>query len=411
MGHRALIALIGACTLAAQDQDPADVLIRTRDKILAAAQRTLQYQCTATIERKYYSRTNPPGATSCDQIEGERARGRVKLTLGRIDRIRLEVSAPGDAELFSWTGVAPRSIKLTDITDSGLISTGSMGTYLDDIFRNPSARFQFLRRTGSAIEYAYQVALETSRSFVRGGALWEPAAYEGTFTIDEERLELRELAIRAPALAPESHGCAWETSLGYSARAYQDPRLFLPDHNTVRFVQLDGKESENQISFSECKTYPGSQQPERLKLADPLPPGTVFPLALDAPLDLSTAAAGDRITATVSKTATSRAAMIPKGAQVEGRILRFQQDLHAHHFVVAVAFEKIRIGDLYRPLCAKLDLALTAKIEHVLSSPDFPKLSWPAGTLVFPEAMTVPAGYETYWITVQQPEAPSRMNR
>ena len=142
MGNRVLIALMAARTLAAQEQDPADVLTRTRDKVLAMVRRAGRYRCTQTIERKYFSRVNLLGARSCDQIEGERARGRVKLRLERTDRIRLVVSAPADAEVFSWTGVAPRSIKLTDIV-AGPISTGSMGTYLDDIFRNPSARFNF----------------------------------------------------------------------------------------------------------------------------------------------------------------------------------------------------------------------------------------------------------------------------
>jgi hypothetical protein len=395
MGHRALIALLAAQMLAAQDEDPAEVLIRTRDKVLALVQRASRYRCTETIERKYFSRTNLFGARSCDQIEGERARGRVKLRLDRMDRIRLEASALAGEEVFSWTGVAPRWIKLTDIVDSGPISTGSMGPYLGETFRNPSARFQFLRRTGSEIEYGFEVALETSGSLIRGGAIWQPQGYEGTFTIDPARLELRKLSIRAQTVPKDSNACAWEADLDYSATAYQDARLLLPDRNTLRSVALDGKESENDISFSGCEAYRDAEQPAPAKFADPLPPGMAFSLALDAPLDLSTAAAGDQITARVAKTVTARSVMIPKGAQVEGRIVRFEHEVNARRFLVAVAFDTIRIGDVYRPL--------SLKIPHGRSEVEWsPGLSSPAGTFVFPEKMTVPDGFESDWITVNE---------
>ena len=392
--HRVLIALMVAPIVSAQEEDPAEVLTRTRDKVLRIVRHASRYRCTETVERKYFSRVNLPGARSCDQIEGERARGRVKLRLKRIDRIRLEASALAGAEVFSWTSVAPRWIKLTDILESGPISTGQMGPYLEDIFRNPSVRFQFLERTGLEIKYAFEVALETSRSLIRGGAIWQPEAYEGTFTIDPGRLELRKLSIQALTVPPESHACAWEAELVYTASAYDDARLLLPERDTLRFVRLDGEESENAILFSGCEAYRDAEQPPPVKFATPLASGIEFPLVLDAPFDLSTAAAGDRIAARVSKTVVTNRGMIPEGAEVEGRILVFQHDLDTHRFLVAVAFETIRIGDEYRPLYATLS-------TH--SVVQFQGLSWPTGTLVFPETMTVSKAFESNWITVQKP--------
>lgn len=64
-------------------------------------------------------------------------------------------------------------------------------------------------------------------------------------------------------------------------------------------MQLDGDESENAISFSGCEAYRDAEQPKPVKFADSFAPGIVFPLVLNAPLDLSTTAAGDRITARV----------------------------------------------------------------------------------------------------------------
>jgi len=238
--------------------------------------------------------------------------------------------------------------------------------------------------------------LETSRSLILGGAIWQPQGYEGTFMIDPTRLELRKLSIRAQTVPPESHVCAWEAKLDYKAPAYEGARLLLPDRSILRFVRLDGEESENDISFSGCEAYRDAEQPEPVKSADSLPPGIEFPLVLDAQLDLGTAAAGDRITAHVAKTVTTRSAMIPKGAQVEGRIVRFQHDVDAHRFLVAVAFETIRIGDVYRPLYARIDAGLYGSVIEL------PGLSWPAGTLVFPETMTVSEGFGSYWITVNE---------
>jgi hypothetical protein len=396
MGHHlALITLIAAPILAAQEEDPAEVLTRTRDKVLAMVGRNSRYRCTETIERKYFSRANLAEARSCDQIEGERARGRVKLRMERVDRIRFEASVPAGSEVFSWTSVAPRWIRLTDIVESGPISTGSMGPFLEGIFRNPSPRFQLLGRNGSEIEYGFEVALEMSRSLIRGGSTWQPEAYEGKFTIDASRLELRKLSIRAQTVPPESHACAWKADLGFSASAYEDPHLLLPDRNTLRFVQLDGEESENAISFSGCEAYRDVEQPEPVKLSEPLEPGIEFPLVLDVPLDLRTAAAGDRITARVPKAVTTRSVRIPKGAEVEGRILRFQHDLDKHRYLVAVAFETIRIGNEYRPLYATLRVVWMVK---------FLGLSWPTGTLDLPETMTGSKPFESYWITVKKPQ-------
>jgi hypothetical protein len=165
--------------------------------------------------------------------------------------------------------------------------------------------------------------------------------------------------------------------------------------SALRFVQLDGDESENAISFSGCEAYRDAEQPEPVKFADPLAPGIKFPLVLDSPLDLSTTAAGDRITARVSKTVTTRPVLIPEGAEVEGRILRFQHDLDAHRFLIAIAFETIRIGDVYRPLYA--NILRTHRVE-------FPGLSWQTGTLVFPETITVSKAFQSQWITVKEPD-------
>jgi hypothetical protein len=410
MDYCTLIGLLAVQMLAAQDQDPAEILTRTRDKTLAMVEKASRYRCTETIERKYVVGTNPRDARSCDEIEGQRARGRVKLRLERVDRIRLEASMPADAEVFSWTGVAPRWIKLQDIIESGPISTGSMGPYLAEILRNPSVQYRFLKQDGSEIDYAFEVALETSRSLIRGGAVWQPHAYEGTFTIDSARLELRNALIRAQTVPTESHVCSWETELGYRARAYEDARLLLPDHNVLRFVQLDGKETENEISFSQCEDYRDPEQPESLKFANPLPPGIEFPLVLDTPLNLTTAAAGDRITARVSKEVEARFVVIPKGAEVDGRIVRFQREVDSHRFLIGVEFETIRIGKVYHPLYATIRPSRDARREDreqgmPLRHPvvDFSGLSRPAGTLIFADTMTVSEGFETLWITVKEP--------
>ncbi|MBZ5603027.1 MAG: hypothetical protein LAO79_12030 [Acidobacteriia bacterium] len=132
--HSIAVALLAASLAAAQD-DPTDVLFRARDKWLAMTGRISKISCTETIERRCFTRVNMPfGSPSCDRIEGDRRRGRRKLRLDRIDRLRLRVSAPGGIEGFCWTGAAPRFIQLSDMVESGAISTGSLGSYVEEIF-------------------------------------------------------------------------------------------------------------------------------------------------------------------------------------------------------------------------------------------------------------------------------------
>jgi hypothetical protein len=157
--HRSIVAALLAVATAPAQDDPANVLIRVREELLAMTARLPRYSCTETLDRSYFSRLNPSDPhPSCDQILGDRKGGYFRMRLDRTDRVRFNVAAPWDRELLSWTGVAPVSLKLDDLIESGPIATGSMGTRLKELFGSSATRFQYCGQNGKLLEFGFQVA-------------------------------------------------------------------------------------------------------------------------------------------------------------------------------------------------------------------------------------------------------------
>jgi hypothetical protein len=69
-----MIMLLAASVLCAQDaqDDPSDVLVRAREKLLAGTNALSKYTCVQTIDRSYFVRSEASLRPSCDQISATR---------------------------------------------------------------------------------------------------------------------------------------------------------------------------------------------------------------------------------------------------------------------------------------------------------------------------------------------------
>ena len=97
-------------------------------------------------------------------------------------------------------------------------------------------------------------------------------------------------------------------------------------------------------------------------------------LALTAPIDTATAAAGDPVSAEVVKPVRRSASgdiLIHPGAIVRGRITRLERHLLPEpYFLIAMSFNRLTRGDISSPFAAKYDsnAALAQKLGAALHS-------------------------------------------
>ena len=248
--------LFAASVLCAQDpqDDPSDVLVQAREKLLARTNALSKYTCVQTIDRSYFvhRRASRP---SCDRIETRPEKQLYRLKLDHTDRVRFEVSLPHAQELFSWTDSGHfESLSLSELIDYGPNATGRFGTYLVEIFSGAGTHFQYRGREGSLLEYGFNVPAETSRSLFRGAQQFMPTAYDGTVWINIQTLDVERLTVDTADLPPETGLCVSETVLDYRNAGVTNGGLLLPRDGRTRFVLREGhQEIENLTTFSACR--------------------------------------------------------------------------------------------------------------------------------------------------------------
>jgi hypothetical protein len=400
MGYGTLIALLTLLWTQhvwAQD-DPADVLIRAREKLLALADRASRYSCIETLDRSYFRRQDRGNTRlSCDQVLGERKKFPPKLEF--TDRLRVNIEAPSGRESISWTGTPPRWIKLEDLIESGPIATGSLGTYITEIFTNAAAHYQFQNESGRVFEYSFQVPIEMSRNSLGEDAHpLRPTAYEGSFWLDAATLDLQRLVFRTVELPDKTSVCQSEANLRYRHVEIAGGDYLLPFDDRLRFILRNGEEQEVSMKFSECRAYRVGPPPTRID-ATPIEPDTPIPLQLESAIDTETAAAGDPISARVPWPVIRpmlwlRLVYIPWGSIARGRIVRVEHDLNPPRFLISIVFETIEIDGKELPFQATLEPPAVV----------FPERSWPGGTLDFAtkqNSLVIPPGFLSRWITVE----------
>jgi hypothetical protein len=420
--------------------EPSAILSRALAKLAGTGQRLLQYTCRETIERTYYSEPvkklgtdlmteAPTHANSCD---GREFSADGHLTLDMEDRLRLDVAVAGGKEIHSWasaSGFDSRSVY--DLVRNGPKSTGAFGTVLIDIFENPGAHYTFLGRKSEGsrelLDYAFDVPLEASHFFASAGNEWEKTAYFGSFEIDAATAELARVSLETAELTTDTQMCRIRTVTDYHYAQIGNGQFLIPRQSQFDTVSPNAGETRSVTTFSACHEYtsesslvfdgpaPAAAMSAAPKTAPPLPPGLSLTLALTGPIDLGAAAAGDAVSARVTKAVRapgSKEILVAAGAIAHGRILNIQHQYRSSQFQYSVRYDSLEQNGAVAPLAIELEREVKAeqrtRIGFVSRGTEF-SLSPVAATgetgswfavSAGSGGYVIPVGFESKWVTV-----------
>jgi hypothetical protein len=403
--------------------NPADLLEQARDKVIARLP-PLGYSCIATINRSYFRLQTPPDTPkSCEEISADRKKSRTELQLAKTDRLRLQVVLTSAGEIYSWTGLGGFSRDVEEVIHSGDIGTGGLGARLDAIFANPLVRFRLLGQTGKDLEFGFRVPVEASSSLVKAGVQWRKTGYGGSLAIDPASLEIKRLTIETEELPAETSMCESSTTLEYPPGS---TGVLLPSTVRTRDLNRDTTETEWVTTFSDCREAP-EKTPERPRA--PLFPPTwavPFKLVLAVPIDTSTVAAGDVITARLAEAMLgppSSKMWAPAGSTLTGRIMRIEHYLrkldytdakaHAVHtgrryfFLIWVDFDTIEANGVVSSIRARLTCGESFDANHHCPFAIMSDQKWDRALTFDTDSpnvnVVVPAGYTSTWLTGDPP--------
>src|SRR5215831_9422528 len=186
----------------AQD-DPKEILLHTKQRVLDTVTRLPRYVCIQTVDRSRYEPGNPELGTgskrqrSCDDIIAEVRHTKFRRLLSSSDRLRLDVavnlgSTGVESEMYSWAGENRfGDHDLFEFVHEGAVSTGSFSSILASIFGGDAARFSY---TGDSTvagrvlsEFGFNIPLERSKYmyvFGNGPGGQTPIAYDGSVFVD-----------------------------------------------------------------------------------------------------------------------------------------------------------------------------------------------------------------------------------
>ncbi len=402
--------------------DPNAVLDRARARFREMARALEKYVCVETLNRNYYQRPDTEQPAACTDTASRAP------ALEFTDRVRLEVTISQGHELHSWPGATRFDTRNVDeIIRDGPVSTGSFGGYLAGIFGPEKVEFHFIRelqQDGKTLfEYGYQVPVDISNFQVKIGSGWVTAAYEGEIQINPNPLQLERLTVHATSLPAAAPFCSATTALDYRIQHIGDSDVLLPQQSQLEIQLKSGRFTRNTITFSGCREY---QAESEISFADPASPtaaaapatgrarvsvpiGISVTLSMAEQIDSATAAAGDPITATVTRPVVrpgSGEVLIPAGAVVRGRIRRVEHYLSPEpYFRIAVAFNRVEVQGAASPFFARheADPVLAQRLNANTAPRDSGIWFWGVGTFLLPTRKTqvvIPSGFTSKWFTL-----------
>jgi hypothetical protein len=413
--------------------DPSAVLARALERLAGTTRGLLKYTCLQTVERAYYS--DPPASpnvnpmseapATCDKKEFSHGGN---LVLDAEDRLRLEVAVSGGKEIHSWPAASRfDSRSVFDLISTGPMLSGAFGTTVVDIFENPGTQYRFARvKREGVFEYDFEVAPDVSHYSIKAGTDWKITGYHGSFEIDAATAGLTRLIVETDELPIESGMCRARTDTTYHYAQIGDGRFLLPLKSEFDTLSPNQSETRNLIAFSACHEFtaesnlvsddpasPSTSKPAAAS-ASPLPPGIELTLALLSPVDTGTAAAGDSISAKITKAVRatgSNETLVPAGALARGRILQLRHQYRSGDLQILIRFDTLDRDGVVSPLFVRLDRDLKpagARTKEGFASrgTEFslaPPSSDPAGWFTIPAKgarYVMPAGFESKWITV-----------
>jgi hypothetical protein len=308
--------------------------------------------CTETIDRTYLQR---PHTVDCDKAAADIKLGRTPLAAQVTDRVRIQVTEIHQQEAHALPGATRfDDVDIDQLIQRGPAATGAYGGYLTDIFANEATQFSFAdaKDEGGRRVFAYEFRVdeESSHYKVRTDSGWVTAGFDGSFAVDAARLELLRVTLNTLPLPRETGLCEARSSMEYANSRVGGTEFFLPRESMLNLVFRGTLETNSAAVFSDCHEY--SDETARRSVASAsdarelqLPAETKLAVKLDAPIDSNTAAAGDVVTATLTRPVVhplSQQVLVREGGAVHGRLTRMEHWVREpRQFVLAIHWDSI----------------------------------------------------------------------
>lgn len=285
------------------------------------------------------------------------------------DRVRVELSLFNGKDLFSWPGGGKFDADLDSLITNGATLSGVLGPFDVSVLMNdadPSSfRYQGTATAfgGALAEYAYQVPAEESHLlYPDPDGKRVAVSYRGFFLIDPSTGDLRRLCVELEQFPRGTQISRGAVATDYGPREIADTAAFVPIHSVMRLLFKEGQLSTNEMRYVDCRQFQAESTlhfnsvPEAASSAagksiseqlPAIPKNRLLKLALDTPIDSTTASTGDAIQAHVTKPLKGKngRVLVPAGAVVHGRILRLIQYASPYDSVeMVLRFDSVEIG-------------------------------------------------------------------
>lgn len=258
------------------------------------------------------------------------------------DTLRFLVGVAGGQEVYAkqdGTGVVEGS--LAAHARYGVINSGEFGLMARQVFGGRRLRAGFAgesERDGRKVfEFAYDVPKEESVYTLRMGSTAERVAFQGTFYVDAENLDLIELEIQAYDIPEKLALAQADTRVIYRRTEVRSATPLLPVQATLLLVTVEGVERLNRAYFGECRRFTAEaslvgeelvENPEEASVSlTVLEPGAILELQLDEDLRPELASPGDSIRARLLKPVEAASgALLPAGTLIHGLVARLRRE-------------------------------------------------------------------------------------
>jgi hypothetical protein len=412
------------------EYDPTEVLRRATKNVLASAREIPNYTCVETVSRDYLEPAAASLPRACSVLLAQRQNPTPDLVLWlySTDRLRLDVTMTRKGEIYSWSGASRFDDATVDhVVRSGPFGTGSFGGFLAVVFETDVKKFNFERiitaKDRTLMEYSFQVSQADSHYTMKADNSWLHIAYSGTFQVDAETADVVRMTIATGDLPPATGTCRSTTTMDLTRVQIGNGQFLLPGQARQRFISPNAEETENTARFMNCREFrgestvsfspdsgPASAEPGKSTAAKvlSLPVGLTFSFELAASIPTDTAAAGDAFSAKLTAALRDDRGKLlaPKGALVEGHLLRVQSFFRPLEVVVVLKPEALWIRSVRVPLRVERDWRRVMAEERKKGKKSLDILlplrgEDNSGVFRFPgEHVTVPTGFRSEWRTV-----------
>jgi len=344
-GKLALALLVWAPAEA--NDEPPGVLSRFLERVSADLSRLPDNVCTFRLDRF--------------------ARGMTDGPWKQVDSVTLTVGLAHGSEVYGRIDGGAAA----NLAEDGVFSTGQFAQLARHVFTWEAAKFGYRgesERAGrKAHEYEFDVPKAQSTYRLRMGNTGEIVAFQGSFHVDAESLDLLELEVM-PYDIPERIGLARaDTKLSYRRTSVRGAEALLPATATLQLATVDGIERMNRATFSGCRRFEAESTlraevpPDAAAAPSPvtaarLAPGLLLEVELDVQLDPKSLKPGDPIRARLAKAVEiGDGRIVPAGAPVHGAVARLREEQAPFPlFEIGLAFTSVETEGAMLPLNATM---------------------------------------------------------